>query len=155
MMLYLDASALMKRYSSERGSRALVARFERDHRIYTSRLSFAEIHSSIGRKFRSKELNFQDFKKVREEFMEDWLFSLSVLDLDSGTLSALPHLVEQFDLKAGDAIHLSAAFWLKDEITLRVIGRPGEPVEFGVADRQLARIARQCGFCVFNPEDEN
>jgi predicted nucleic acid-binding protein len=105
-MLYLDASALVKRYSSEKGSRAVVARFARDESIFTSRFSFAEVHLSLGRKFRAGELNSQNLASVSEEFENDWLFSLSVLDLDIGTMSAISQLVEQYDLKAGDAIHL-------------------------------------------------
>jgi predicted nucleic acid-binding protein len=152
-MLYLDASALVKRYSSERGSKAVAARFDRNERIFTSRLSFAEVHSSLGRKFRAGEFNTKDLTRVREEFESEWLFSLSVLELYVGTMSAISQLVEQFDLKAGDAIHLSAAFWLRETIHLgRFHGNAGESVEFGVADKQLARIARMCGLQVFDPE---
>jgi hypothetical protein len=68
-------------------------------------------------------------------------------------MSAISQLVEQYDLKTGDAVHLSAAFWLKDAIRLgKVQDRAGEFVEFGVADKQLARIARICGLRVFDPE---
>jgi predicted nucleic acid-binding protein len=152
-MLYLDASALVKRYSSEKGSKAVVARFDRNERIFTSRISFAEVHSSLGRKFRAGELNSKDLTRVREEFESDWVFSLSVLDLDVGTMSAISQLVEQYDLKAGDAIHLSAAFWLRETIRVgRFRDTPDESVEFGVADKQLARIARMCGLQVFDPE---
>jgi predicted nucleic acid-binding protein len=155
-MLYLDASALVKRYSYERGSKAVVARFDREERIFTSRLSFAEVHSSLGRKFRAGELNSQDLTRIREEFESDWIFSLSLLDLDVGTMSAISQLVEQYDLKAGDAIHLSTAFWLRDTIRLgRFRSWPGELVEFGVADKQLARIARMCGLAVFDPEAQD
>jgi predicted nucleic acid-binding protein len=152
-MLYLDASALVKRYSSEKGSKAVVARFDRNEKIFTSRISFAEVHSSLGRKFRAGELNSKDLTRVREEFESDWVFSLSVLDLDVGTMSAISQLVEQYDLKAGDAIHLSAAFWLRETIRVgRFRDTPDESVEFGVADKQLARIARMCGLQVFDPE---
>lgn len=153
-MLYLDTSALVKRYSSEKGSTAVVARFDRGEKIFTSRLTFAEVHASLGRKFRLGELTERDLAKLRDEFYSDWLFSLSVLDLDVGTLSALPRLVEEYDLKAGDAVHLSSAFWLRDTIRLRrVRGGFEESVEFGVADKQLAKIAETCGLQVFNPEN--
>jgi len=154
-MLYLDSSALVKRYSIEKGSRAVVARFESGEKIFTSMLSFGEVHSSIARKFRSKELSLLELAKLRENFLNDWLFSLSVLDIDGRTMSELPRLVEQHDLRAGDAIHLSAAFWLKDTIRLRRRrDRLEETVEFGVADNRLAKVAQECGFQVFNPEDE-
>lgn len=154
-MLYLDTSALVKRYSSEKGSKEVVSRFDRGEKIFTSRLTFAELQSSLGRKFRARELTAQDLNRLREEFHSDWLFSLNVLDLNVGTMSALPGLVEQYELKAGDAVHLSAAFWLRDTIRLRRMGGgPVESVEFGVADKQLAKIAQMCGFQVFNPENQ-
>jgi len=70
-------------------------------------------------------------------------------------MSALPRLVEQYELRAGDAIQLSTAFWLKDTSRLRRRrDLPEETLEFGVADRRLAKVAQDCGFKVFNPEDE-
>lgn len=155
-MLYLDSSALVKRYSVEKGSDAVVARFESGERIFTSVLSFGEVHASIGRKFRSGGLTLVELAKIREDFQNDWFFSLTILDLDTRTMSELPRMVEQFDLRAGDAIHLSAAFWLKD--TLRLLPRDDrlkETVEFGVADKRLGKIAQECGFKMFNPEDED
>jgi len=141
-MLYLDTSVLVKRYSFEKGSQAVLARFDRDEKIFTSRLSFAEVHSCLGRKFRAGELASHDLSKAREVFENDWLFSLSILDLDVGTMYAISQLVERYDLEAGDAVHLSAAFWLRDTIRIgKVKGSETESVEFGVADKQLARIA--------------
>jgi predicted nucleic acid-binding protein len=154
-MLYLDASVLAKRYFDERGSEVLAARFESGERIFTSILSFAEVHSAIARKFRDKELDTQEFRRLRDAFQNDWLFSLSKLDLDSNSMTALPQLVEIYSLKAGDAIHLSAAVWLKDSLRVGVwSGKTGGTVEFGVADKRLAEVAQKCGFQVFNPEDE-
>jgi hypothetical protein len=68
-------------------------------------------------------------------------------------MSALPSLCEQYFLKAGDAVQLSAAFWLKDAIRVRAKGFEDSAnfVEFGVSDRQLAKAALKCGFQVFNP----
>jgi hypothetical protein len=84
------------------------------------------------------------------------LFSLGVLQLDVGTLAALPSLVENYSLKGADAVHLSAALWLRDMTRLtRDFGPAGQPVEFGVSDRSLARIARACGFTVFDPEKQD
>ena len=154
-MLYLDASALVKRYSAEKGSKSVSARFERNERIFTSMLSFAEVHSSLGRKFRDGELTDRALGRIREEFLNDWLFGLSVLDLDVGTMSAIPSLVEKYELRAGDAIHLSTVFWLRDTFRLRgVKGEGEERLEFGVADKRLAGIAELCGLRVFNPENQ-
>ena len=71
-------------------------------------------------------------------------------------MSELPRLVENYPLRASDAIHLSAAFWLMD--TLRLRGRRPlrrHEFEFGVADLRLADTAAKCGLPVFNPEQFN
>ncbi len=155
-MLYVDPSVLVKRYSDEKGSRALATRFESGDKVFTSMLSFGEVHSSFARKFRARGLSLQSLIKIRENFMEDWLFSLNVLQIDNSTMTALPRLVEEHELRAGDAIQLSTACWLRDINLLQRRGnqRP-ETVEFGVSDRRLEKIAKACGFQVFNPEDQD
>jgi predicted nucleic acid-binding protein len=152
-MLYLDSSALVKRYVMEAGSKAVTSRFESGEKIYTSVLTYAEVHAAIGRKYREKELSATEREKLIDDFMSDWLFSLSILELTANTMSALPSLCQLYSLKASDAIHLSAAFSLKDAIRLRVSGfeDDGDVVEFGVFDRRLGEAALTCGFRVFNP----
>lgn len=152
-MLYLDASALAKRYFNEPGSEVVAARFESGERIFTSILTFAEIHSAIARKFREKEFDSQEFIRLRDAFQDDWLFSLCKLNLDFKAMIALPRLVENYSLKAGDAIQLSTAVWLRDSLLIGVwSGNARETVEFGVADNRLAKVALECGLQVFNPE---
>ena len=152
-MLYLDSSVLVKRYVREVGSEAVNSRFEAGETIYTSVLSFAEVHAAIGRKYREKELSVIEKEKLINEFQEDWLFSLNVLELTTNTMSALPSLCQQYYLKASDAVHLSAAFWLRDTIRIRTksIDDGGKFVEFGVSDRRLGDTALKCGFQVFDP----
>jgi predicted nucleic acid-binding protein len=152
-MLYLDSSALVKRYVHEKGSKAVASRFEREETIYTSVLSFAEVHAAIGRKYREKQLSIHEKKKLVDEFLYDWLFSLTILELTTHTMTALPNLCAEYFLKASDAIHLSTAIWLKDSIQVQAKGFQGSGniVEFGVCDRQLVEAALKCGFPVFNP----
>jgi predicted nucleic acid-binding protein len=154
-MLYLDASALIKRYLNEKGSVNVAARFESGEKIFTSMISFGEVHAAIARKFRLRELEAIEITRIRETFERDWLSGLSVLDLDLRTMSVLPRLVERYPLKSGDAIHLCAAFWLKDSIQHSVAhDHPDDPIEFGVSDRRLGEIAAECGFQIFDPEDQ-
>jgi predicted nucleic acid-binding protein len=152
-MLYLDSSALVKRYVLEEGSKAINCRFESGENIYTSVLSFAEVYATIDRKSREKKLTANEKGKLVDEFRADWAFSLNILELTTITMLALPSLCEQYFLKASDAIQLSAAIWLKDAIWPRAKGfeNSGNILEFGVYDRQLGKAARRCGFQVFNP----
>src|SRR5256885_1147388 len=99
-MLYLDASALIKRYLNEKGSSILAARFLSGEEIFTSMLSFSEVHASIARKFRLGELDVDEIIRIRKTFERDWLSSLNVLDVNLRTMSALPSLVKRFPLRA-------------------------------------------------------
>jgi predicted nucleic acid-binding protein len=152
-MLYLDSSVLVKRYVQEAGSALVNSRFESGEVIYTSMLSYAEVHSAIGRMYRDKQLNASEKNKLVEDFKSDWFFSLTVLELTTLTMIALPTLCEQHNLKAGDAIQLSAAIWLKNSILVHAKDFEGSEdiVEFGVSDHQLGDAALQCGFRIFNP----
>jgi predicted nucleic acid-binding protein len=152
-MLYLDSSALMKRYVAEKGSGALNARFERGEHIYTSVLSFGEIHAALAQAYRLKRLTAEGLRLSRDAFLNDWLIGLSAIEVNVQTMTALPGLVENYLLRAADAIHLSAMIWLRD--TLHLEGhRPAhqDELEFGVADLRLGEAASKCGFRLFNPE---
>jgi uncharacterized protein len=154
-MLYLDASALAKRYFHEKGSNVIAARFESGEPIFTSILSFAEIHSLIARKFREREYGRVELRRLRDAFENDWLFSLSKLQLDLNAMTALPRIVENFPLRASDAIHLSSAVWLEDGLRLGTMGsRASDTVVFGAADKRLIHAATQLGIDVLDPELE-
>jgi predicted nucleic acid-binding protein len=155
-MLYLDSSAIVKRYFKEKGSNAVITRAaELNQAIFTSVLSFAEVQSTIARKHRERQITSQEFTRLRETFESDWTILFTAIECDLETMGRLPKLVELYALKAGDAIQLSTAIWLNEGIQSDVSPRAKEVLEFGVADRALATIADKCGLRVFNPEDEN
>ena len=95
----------------------------------------------------------EDLTRSREAFLNDWVFGMSAIEVNVHTMTALPALMENYPLKAADAIHLSAAIWLRDRF--RLLGHQPVPkgeVEFGVADTHLSKAAAKCGLLVFNPE---
>jgi predicted nucleic acid-binding protein len=154
-MLYLDSSALVKVYFKEIGTEAVIARaIDLDEEVCTSVLTFAEVQSALARRYRERLLTSQELAKGRESFERDWSILLNVVELNLQTMAALPNLVEQFRLKAADAIHLSTAIWLNRMMQSEDSPRVKEVLEFGVADRDLADIAGQCGLRIFNPEDQ-
>jgi predicted nucleic acid-binding protein len=155
-MLYLDSSAIVKRYFKEKGSNAVITRAaEPNQETFTSVLSFAEVQSTIARKYREKQITSQEFTRLRETFESDWTTLFTLIECNLETMGRLPKLVELYPLKAGDAIQLSTAMWLNEGIQSDVSPRAKEVLEFAVADRALATIADKCGLRVFNPEDEN
>lgn len=144
-MLYLDPSALVKKYVGESGSPAVARRLAASEIVFTSVLSFAEIHAVLGRKLREGELNEADLREARGRFEADWQHSLRLLELNPGTLAILPDLVVKHPLKGADAVHVASALWLRNFSTF------GAP-EFWAADKSLLRVAAACGLPVVNPE---
>ncbi len=152
-MLYLDSSALVKRYIHETGSDELERRLAWGDRLFTSALSFAEIHAVFGRKRREHLLSTPHFEEARRKFLYDWLYSIQVLEVNTETLKVVPEVVSQFPLGGSDAVHLAAASFLRDNAGVNQSHDPGDKVfEFAVADKKLARIAREYGFPVFDPD---
>jgi predicted nucleic acid-binding protein len=156
-MIYFDTSALIKRYLAERGSDAVQARFDRaqraGERVFASALTYAEILTALGRKLQSGDLSTDKYEQQADGFTYDWIMALSVLEVDTRTMSSLRSMTARFSVKSADAVHLSAALWLRDMSLLVPDFAAGDKaLEFAVADQSLARIAVQCGLAVFNPE---
>ena len=152
-MIYLDSSVLVKRYVKEQGSDRISARILKGDRVFTSWLSFAEVLAAFGRKDRQGELSFQ---QTKDRFVSDWILGYSILELDVGTLAAVPNLVERFPITGADAVHLSAALWLRDMCRLVPEFAAGDQIlELGSADEQLNGFAEACDLRAFNPEGED
>ena len=153
-MLYLDSSAIVKFYFKEAGSEAMIAKAKAgDQAVGASVLSFAEVHLAMARKYREGQISSAELVRLRERFGNDWSL-LEVLDLNTQMMAALPKLVEQFPLKAADAVQLSTALWLKNNLESELEAGSSEVLEFASADQILIGTARKCGLQVFNPEEE-
>lgn len=156
-MLYLDSSALIKRYIQEGGSQELAARLrqaaEAGEAVAVSLLSFAEIHAVLARKVRERTLTSHRYRWVISQFESDWRTNLTPIELSPLVLELIPDLVKKHPLKASDAIQLASALW---------VAKAGQPekarqtfdrlIVFATADRQLAAAAKSERLELFNPE---
>ncbi len=159
-MLYLDSSALIKRYQNELGTEALNARLRGEAKglrsVFTSVLTYAEIHATFARRAREKLLSAEEAAAVQDEFHADWVLSIGPIELGTGVLAFVPGLVRGFPLRGADAIHLASALWLRDmaRLGMRVDQYTG-PLVFVCSDKRLAKAAAKSHLEVFNPEAGN
>jgi predicted nucleic acid-binding protein len=154
-MLFLDTSVFVKIYFREAGSEAIIARSAAPNQVLAaSVLSFAEVHSAMARMYRARQISSVELSSLRKSFERDWETLVHAVELNQQTMAALPGLVEQYPLKAADAIQLSAALWLRNNMDAKGRSGGGRVLEFGVSDQILADAARKCGLQVFNPEEE-
>ena len=155
-MLYLDSSALIKRYQVEAGTDALNARLQTEAKglraVFTSVLTYAEIHAALARRAREQVLSPEEAAAISDEFDADWVLSLGPIELGTSVLGLVRDVVKGLSLRGADAIHLASALWLRDMATLGV--KPDQykgPVIFVCSDKQLARAASKHKLEIFDP----
>ncbi len=157
-MLYLDSSALIKHYQKEQGSEALEQKLqtarENSRTIFTSVLTYAEIHAVIARREREKLLSANEANELHDHFDVDWTFELTPVELAVGVLVFLRTIVKAHPLRGTDAVQLGSALWLRDAARLGAgPGKYNERVEFSSSDRQLCIAAQKFSLQIFNPLD--
>ena len=155
-MLYLDSSALIKRYQNEPGTDALNARLQEEARgrraAFTSVLTYAEIHAALARRARDQLLSPEEAAVISDQFDADWVLSLGPIELGTNVLGFVRDVVRGVSLRGADAIHLASALWLRDMARLGVkADQYTGPLVFVCSDKQLARAASKHKLEVFDP----
>ena len=155
-MLYLDSSALIKRYQNEPGTDALNARLQAEAKglraVFTSVLTYAEIHAALARRAREQLLTPEEAATVADEFEVDWVLSLGPIELETNVLGFVRDIVRGFPLRGADAIHLASALWLRDMARLGIkADQYTGPLIFVSSDKRLARAASKHKIEVFDP----
>jgi predicted nucleic acid-binding protein len=153
-VLYFDSSALIKHYVQEKGSekvgKNLRVEEQASRPVFTSVLTFVEIHAALARRARDRSLSSDQFIRARTAFDSDWVSGLSAVDIGPGVLSIVRNTVDQFALRGADMVHLASAVWLRD---VGVVTRKGNQLVFLTSDKLLAKAATAYGLEVFNPEE--
>jgi predicted nucleic acid-binding protein len=108
MRLYLDSSALVKRYIHERGSDAVLERCREATEIGLSILSYPELISCFNRLLRERKLTEGDYRRLKRELRLD-LDGAAILDPTPDIISLAVRCLELEPLRAADALHLATA----------------------------------------------
>ena len=131
-MIYLDTSALIKRFVNEKGS-ALVESFVRGKgAIATAKIAYAEIFAGFTRKLREGNLSKPQYAVACRQFERDWHAYLRV-GLEEDILLLARDLIQRHPLRGYDAVHLASALRLKIAL--------GEEITFAAADGRLLKAA--------------
>ncbi|MPZ19206.1 MAG: PIN domain-containing protein [Luteitalea sp.] len=138
MTRYLDASALAKRYSRERGSSA-VRRLLATGRAATSRLSEVEVASALVRREREGALTIRQRDRGLARLRAD-AAALIVVELTPEVTATAKQLLLRHHLRASDAIQLASALYLHRELDVEV--------PFVAFDDRLVDAARGEGLTV-------
>jgi predicted nucleic acid-binding protein len=136
MIVYLDASALVKRYVAEAGSPEVAALLLRAEAVGTALISRAEVAAALAKARRLKLLPPAEAAAAMQVLSADWE-DLVRIQLTEALVARAASLAWEDGLRGYDAVHLaSAVLW--QEIL-------GESVTVATFDRQLWEAARRAG----------
>jgi uncharacterized protein len=123
-MLYLDSSALIKRYLKEEGSHTVLSAMGAEEAWCSCRVAFVETARAVGRTVGVEAVG---------DVEVDWR-NVEVVELDSALAERAAELAISSGLRSLDALHLAAALTLAtSELT------------FATWDARLHRAAREHG----------
>lgn len=136
MILYLDTSAIVKKYFKEPGSSEVVSRWKEALEIVTSSIAYAETMAAIYRKEREINVNRAIFESILDSFHEDWR-SLIRVEVTDDLNKSIHALLIKYPLRGFDVIHLASALSIREKL----------PESFVLAcfDRRLCQAAQTEG----------
>jgi uncharacterized protein len=130
MTLYVDTSALLKRYVDEPDSERADALMAGDENLVTGRHTVVEVRRNLARL-----LSATDASTARAAFTAD-LAAFALVEPDAATCELAATIAEQTGVRTLDALHLGAA------------RRLGTTIGFLTFDVRQAQAARSLGLAV-------
>jgi predicted nucleic acid-binding protein len=134
LTVFLDSSALAKRYVREPGSDRVDEILLAASSLGVSMISVTEIVSALYRRRRERKLSPSQYLKAKRAFFED-VADANLINVTEATVERAVRLLEQWPLRSADSLQVaSAAEWAADL--------------FVSADRQQCSAARAFGLQV-------
>lgn len=140
MIVYLDTSALVKRYFEEHRSEEVIALWKTAAHLVASSVAYAEAMACIYRKARESNLARETVKTVVTAFRRDWT-SFVRIEVNDELNGYLDEVIAANPLRGFDAIHLASALLLQGSVP--------DPFVFACFDKALASAAKASGLRVF------
>jgi len=140
MILYLDTSALVKKYFAEKHSAEVIAAWKSAWGIATSAVAFAELLAAVYRKASEARIGKARVKAIARVFEEDWS-TFIIVEVDHRLNETVHKVIASHALRGFDAIHLSSALTIGAAVT--------DDFLFGCYDERLNQAARAEGLQTF------
>ena len=136
MIVYVDASALVKRYVAEAGSAEVEALVRGAQAVGTSIIARAEVAAALARAGRIGLVTREAAASALKAFAADWTHLIR-LQLGEALAERAAALAWEHGLRGYDAVHLAAALTWRETL--------GEMISVATYDRELWRGAEASG----------
>lgn len=140
MILYLDASAAVKRYVAEQGSEEVRQAIATATVVGMVVIGRVEIAAALAKAVRMRALSAMEAETARQVLRAEWPDYVRLRTTEALAARA-DDLAWQYGLRGYDAVHLAAALLWQDGLE--------ESVTLATFDRQLWQAGRQSGLAMF------
>src|SRR5215510_5171789 len=106
--VFVDSSALAKRYIEEKGSDQVQAILSSASALAVSVICVPEIVSALCRRRHERKLSTEEYRQVRASLLSD-IDDATVVGLTEEVIAQAVALLEQFPLRSADALHIACA----------------------------------------------
>jgi uncharacterized protein len=140
MIVYIDTSALVKRYIQEANSGDVVTLLDQADLAGSILLTRVEMASAFSKAVRMKWLDPQAAEEAWQDFLVHWR-SFSRLVVTQPLIDRASRLAWDYGLRAYDATHLAAALLWQETLET--------PVTLATYDRELWQAGKKAGLSVW------
>jgi hypothetical protein len=148
---FLDSSALVKRYVPETGSAWVqaLADVATGNLLIIARITWVEVLSALARRQRDGSLSAPDVDLIIQRFRFDLNNQYQVVELDRALAESAGQLINQYPLRAYDAIQLASVLRIQPTFATAT----STSLVFLTADDRLLTIAQAAGLVTDNPNN--
>ena len=136
MIVYLDASALVKRYVAERGSRETRELSTKADVVATSLITRAEVAAALAKAVRLGIIEPDSGRKAQRAFASQWP-DIAKVPVSEALVSRAEALAWDFALRGYDAVQLASALTWQEAV--------GAEITLATFDRQLWDAGNKAG----------
>jgi len=140
MILYLDTSALVKRYIQETGTDEVIAFLESAGSVGSASLTKVEMAAAFEKTVRQGWVKRKIAMQAWQDFLDHWP-SFTRLNTSSGTIDRASALAWEYGLRGYDAMHLACALLWKETLETRIT--------MATFDRDLWQASKKAGLAVW------
>jgi len=106
--VFLDSSALAKRYVEEKGSERVQAILSSASTLAVSVICIPEIVSALYRRRRERKLSTEEYQNAKASLLSD-IDDATIIGITQEVIAQAVALLEQFSLRGADALHVACA----------------------------------------------
>ena len=136
MIVYLDASALVKRYVAERGSRETRELSTKADVVATSLITRAEVAAALAKAVRLGIIEPDSGRKAQRAFASQWP-DIAKVPVSEALVSRAGALSWDFALRGYDAVQLASALTWQEAV--------GAEITLATFDRELWDAGKRAG----------